>query len=105
MKFRPRLPYKLTLGLQDAAAPVYAEMLEMATVRMGPCAEFYSLWPLADVDEPWRSLQKAVFQHVCQPIRSIALQACKKQAFQADHIQMWLLHQPPIIFAVGCRSA
>jgi len=50
--------------LQDAAAPVYAEMLEMATLRMGPCAEFYSLWPLAAVAEPWATLQKAVFLHV-----------------------------------------
>ena len=40
---------------------MYAELLEMAAARMGPCREYYSLWPTSPVSEPWSTLQKAVF--------------------------------------------
>ena len=50
--------------MKDGAAPVYAKLLEMAAVRMGNCKEYYSLWPTHDVQEPWSTLQAAVFKEV-----------------------------------------
>lgn len=50
--------------LQDGAAPVYAKLLEMAAERMGNCEEYYSLWPTRQVEQPWATLQEAVFTSV-----------------------------------------
>ena len=45
-------------------APAFASLLQMAATRMGPCPEYFSLWPVAQVAEPWATLRKAAFQAV-----------------------------------------
>ena len=59
--------------VQDGAAPVYAQLLEMAGQRMGNCMEYYTLWPTRRVDEPWATLQKAVFVAVSSSFNAILL--------------------------------
>ena len=51
-------------------APAFASLLQMAAERMGPCPEFFSLWPVAPVAEPWATLRRAAFQAV-RPILAL----------------------------------
>lgn len=48
-------------------APLYAQLLVEAAVRLGPTDAFYSLWPAAMPTAPWAAVFTRLYKEVFLP--------------------------------------
>lgn len=52
------------LLMQELAASLYARLIMEAAKHLGPTHAFYSLWPTAELQQPWAALVKAFYEQV-----------------------------------------
>lgn len=62
---RMRAEWNMAL-LKDAIAPLYARLLSEAAASLGPCPDFYDLWPQAEPQESWGVMVQALYRRLAK---------------------------------------
>lgn len=50
--------------LGDALAPLYAGLLAAAAAKLGPCPQYWALWPSPQLAMPWALLSRQLYAEV-----------------------------------------